>query len=109
MADMMTALQSGDAAAFEGLLRMLMATDNEQRSQGEQIFQELQKYPDVCANNLIRGLRSSESVELRSLSAVLLRRVCCFSSEFENMRPVSLDKAWYNQYNAYNLVGADEG
>lgn len=105
----MTALQSGDAAAFEGLLRMLMATDNEQRSQGEQIFQELQKYPDVCANNLIRGLRSSESVELRSLSAVLLRRVCCFSSEFENIRQVSLDKAWYNQYNAYNLVGADEG
>lgn len=75
MAEMMTALQSGDAAAFEGLLRLLMATDNEQRSQGEHVFQELQKFPDVCANHLIRGLRSSESMELRSLSAVLLRRV----------------------------------
>lgn len=73
----MTALHGGDAVAFETLLQMLMATDNEQRSQGEKAFQELQNRPDVCANHLIRGLRSADRAELRSLSAVLLRRVCC--------------------------------
>ena len=73
----MTALHGGDAVAFETLLQMLMATDNEQRSQGEKAFQELQNSPDVCANHLIRGLRSADRAELRSLSAVLLRRVCC--------------------------------
>lgn len=75
MADSMAALHGGDAAAFEGLLQMLLATDNDQRSRGESIFQELQKSPDACANHLIRGLRSPERTELRSLSAVLLRRV----------------------------------
>jgi hypothetical protein len=76
MAELMTALHAGDAAAFATLLQALMSADNAQRADGEKAFQELQRQPDVCANHLIQGLRSSEELPLRSLSAVLLRRVC---------------------------------
>lgn len=75
MSDLYASVLAGDAGAFETLLRMLMATDNEQRSQAENMFEEIQKSPDVCASQLIRGLRAPAGAELRSLAAVLLRRV----------------------------------
>ena len=75
MADLMSALLGGDRQAFQALLSSLMSAENSARSQAENAFQELQKQPDVCANLLIQGLRSSDAQELRSLSAVLLRRV----------------------------------
>ena len=36
-------LASGDSAAFEALLQMLMSAQNEQRSHAEQIFGEFKK------------------------------------------------------------------
>jgi len=75
MSDLYASVMAGDARAFETLLHMLMATDNEQRSQAETMFEEIQKTPDICASQLIRGLRAPEGAEVRSLAAVLLRRV----------------------------------
>jgi hypothetical protein len=73
MADI-SALVAGDAAAFEGLLQMLMSAQNEQRSVAEKAFAELKKHPDACASQLVRGLRTSPNLESRSLCAVLLRK-----------------------------------
>ena len=78
MADV-NSLVAGDAAAFEGLLQMLMSSQNEQRSHAEKLFAELKKHPDACANQLVRSLRTSPNVESRSLCAVLLRKVCVCS------------------------------
>ncbi|KAL4855412.1 Importin-5 [Chlorella vulgaris] len=69
------ALVAGDAAAFEQLCAMLMSSENEQRSQAEAAFEELKKHPDACAQQLVRALRQSPSLETRGLCAVLLRKV----------------------------------
>ena len=70
-------LASGDSAAFEALLQMLMSAQNEQRSHAEQIFGEFKKAaPDACASQLIRSLRHSTDLQSRSLCAVMLRKVC---------------------------------
>ncbi|PSC74524.1 ARM repeat-containing [Micractinium conductrix] len=75
MADV-SALVGGDAAAFEQLCAMLMSSQNEQRSQAEAVFAELKKQaPDACAQQLVRSLRQSPSLEARGLCAVLLRKV----------------------------------
>ena len=73
-------LASGDSAAFEALLQMLMSAQNEQRSHAEQIFGEFKKAaPDACASQLIRSLRHSTDLQSRSLCAVMLRKVCMVS------------------------------
>jgi hypothetical protein len=69
------AIVSGDAAAFEQLCAMLMSSQNEQRSQAEAVFAELKQHPDACAQQLVRTLRTSPSLEARALCAVLLRKV----------------------------------
>lgn len=72
------ALVAGDASAFEGLLQLLMSAQNEERSRAENIFSELKKHADPCAQHLIRSLRTSPNLECRSLCAVLLRKVSLF-------------------------------
>ncbi|KAI7835878.1 hypothetical protein COHA_010225 [Chlorella ohadii] len=69
------AIVAGDAAAFEQLCAMLMSSQNEQRSQAEAVFAELKQHPDACAQQLVRTLRTSPSLEARALCAVLLRKV----------------------------------
>ncbi|EFN51416.1 hypothetical protein CHLNCDRAFT_59245 [Chlorella variabilis] len=69
------ALVAGDAGAFEQLCALLMSSQNEQRSQAEAVFAELKKHPDACAQQLVRALRHSHSLEARGLCAVLLRKV----------------------------------
>ena len=39
------------------------------------MFAELKKHPDACAQQLVRSLRASPSLEARGLCAVLLRKV----------------------------------
>lgn len=39
------------------------------------MFAELKKHPDACAQQLVRALRTSPSLEARALCAVLLRKV----------------------------------
>jgi hypothetical protein len=46
------------------------------RPQAEAAFAELKKHPDACAQQLVRALRQSPSLEARALCAVLLRKVC---------------------------------
>lgn len=75
MAAEFNALVAGDANAFEQLCAVLMSSQNEQRSQAEAVFAELKKHPDACAQQLVRSLRSSPSLEARGLCAVLLRKV----------------------------------
>jgi hypothetical protein len=43
--------------------------------QADAVFAELKKHPDACAQQLIRSLRASPSLEARGLCAVLLRKV----------------------------------
>lgn len=43
--------------------------------QAEAAFAELKMHPDACAQQLVRSLRHSPSLESRSLCAVLLRKV----------------------------------
>lgn len=47
------------------------------RLQAEAAFAELKKHPDACAQQLVRALRQSPSLEARALCAVLLRKVGC--------------------------------
>lgn len=68
-------LLTGNGEAFDSLLQMLMSTQNDQRSQAEQLFAELKGHADACASHLIRSLKTSPSVESRALCAVLLRKV----------------------------------
>ncbi|KAL4539354.1 hypothetical protein Ndes2437B_g02265 [Nannochloris sp. 'desiccata'] len=75
------ALVAGDASAFEGLLQLLMSAQNEERSRAENIFSELKKHADPCAQHLIRSLRTSPNLECRSLCAVLLRKVITTDSK----------------------------
>ncbi|KAL4452685.1 hypothetical protein ABPG75_008347 [Micractinium tetrahymenae] len=76
MAANIAALAAGDAGAFEQLCAALMSSQNEQRSQAEAVFAELKKSaPDACAQQLVRSLRQSPSLEARALCAVLLRKV----------------------------------
>jgi len=77
------ALVAGDASAFEGLLQMLMSAQNEQRSHAESVFSELKKHADPCVQHLIRSLRTSPSLECRSLCAVLLRKVKLIKKRFK--------------------------
>ena len=43
--------------------------------QAEAVFAELKQHPDACAQQLVRTLRTSPSLEARALCAVLLRKV----------------------------------
>ncbi len=45
--------------------------------QAEAVFAELKQHPDACAQQLVRTLRTSPSLEARALCAVLLRKVRC--------------------------------
>ena len=74
MADF-NALVAGDAGAFELLLKMMMSSQNQERSQAEKVFAELKKHPEACASQLVRGLRTSPNLESRSYCALLLRKV----------------------------------
>lgn len=62
-------------ASFSQLLSGLLSPDNQTRSHAEQAIETAKQNPDALANGLIAALRHSELTELRSLSAVLIRRV----------------------------------
>ncbi|KAL6776649.1 IPB2 [Auxenochlorella protothecoides x Auxenochlorella symbiontica] len=68
-------MSAQDPAAFAALLQGLLSSENEVRSQAEQAFTELKKYPDTCVPGLVQGLRSNPDPASRSLCAVLLRKV----------------------------------
>lgn len=64
-----------DRNAFEQLLGQLMANANEQRSQAESMFNECKKQPEACVGQLMATLQQSQDDTIRSLCAVLLRKV----------------------------------
>lgn len=54
---------------------MLLSLTSPPPPQAEAVFAELKQHPDACAQQLVRTLRTSPSLEARALCAVLLRKV----------------------------------
>ena len=54
---------------------LLLSTTSPPPPQAEAVFAELKQHPDACAQQLVRTLRTSPSLEARALCAVLLRKV----------------------------------
>ena len=62
-------------AQYEQVVSALMNQDNAVRSQAEDAFNQLKQQPDVFFSGLIQLARQNANEQIRSLSAVLLRRV----------------------------------
>jgi hypothetical protein len=62
-------------AETDALLRALMNPDNAIRQSAETAFGQLKQTPDRCVLSLLQVLRSPVPPEIRSMSALLLRRV----------------------------------
>ena len=62
-------------AQYEQVVSALMSQDNAVRSQAEDAFNQLKQQPDVFFSGLIQLARQNANEQIRSLSAVLLRRV----------------------------------
>eukprot|EP00884_Botryococcus_braunii_P020479 jgi/Botrbrau1/7114/Bobra.0165s0131.1 len=60
---------------FVAVINKLMSTQNEERKQAENLFNEYKKQPDVCVTSLVMVLRTQPEPEPRALCAVLLRKV----------------------------------
>lgn len=70
-----------EPAAFEALISHLMSSANEQRSEAEALFNLCrERHPDALALKLAQVLHSSQSLEFRAMSAVLLRKQVTSSS-----------------------------
>nr|DAD30144.1 TPA_asm: hypothetical protein HUJ06_031612 [Nelumbo nucifera] len=71
----LAAILGPDPAPFETLVSHLMSSGNEQRSQAETIFNLCkQNHPDALSLKLAQLLQSSPHVEVRAMSAILLRK-----------------------------------
>ncbi|XP_043691387.1 importin-5 [Telopea speciosissima] len=71
----LAAILGPDTAPFETLISHLMSSGNEQRSQAEALFNLCkQNQPDALSLKLAHLLQSSPHVELRAMSAILLRK-----------------------------------
>ncbi|KAJ8643483.1 hypothetical protein MRB53_005231 [Persea americana] len=71
----LAAILGPDSAPFETLVSHLMSTANDQRSEAESLFNLCrQRDPDSLALKLAHVCNSSPSVELRAMSAILLRK-----------------------------------
>ncbi|KAL5976762.1 Importin-5 [Asimina triloba] len=65
-----------DPFPFENLVSQLMSTANDQRSSAESVYNHLkQTHPDSLALKLAHLLHNSPSLELRAMSAILLRKL----------------------------------
>lgn len=80
--DQQVALVLGaDPVAFEALISQLMSSANELRSQAEALFNLCrERHPDALALKLAQVLHSSQSLEIRAMAAVLLRKQVTSSS-----------------------------
>ena len=62
-------------AAFEEMLRGLMHNDNNVRSSAESVLEACTQHAEPLAQQLVQLLRGSKDTAVRSISAVLLRKV----------------------------------
>ncbi|XP_010923358.1 uncharacterized protein [Elaeis guineensis] len=72
----LAAILGADPAPFEALVAQLMSSANDQRSQAESLFnlcRDLQ--PDALAAKLATLLQASPHLEIRAMSAILLRKL----------------------------------
>ncbi|KAG0487272.1 hypothetical protein HPP92_009367 [Vanilla planifolia] len=77
----MELLLRSDPAAFESLISQLMSSENEKRSQAEVLYNLCREHhPDALALKLGHVLHSSQSLEIRAMAAVLLRKQLTYSS-----------------------------
>ncbi|PIA53962.1 hypothetical protein AQUCO_00900498v1 [Aquilegia coerulea] len=71
----LAAILGPDPSSFETLVSHLMSSGNEQRSQAEVLFNLCkQNHPDALSLKLVHLLESSSHVEIRAMSAILLRK-----------------------------------
>ncbi|XP_020574529.1 importin-5 [Phalaenopsis equestris] len=81
MDQQVTIVLGADPAAFEALISQLMSSANELRSQAEALFNLCRdRHPDALALKLAQVLHSSQSLEIRAMAAVLLRKQVTSSS-----------------------------
>eukprot|EP00741_Cyanophora_paradoxa_P006672 tig00001030_g6453.t1 len=66
---------------FEQLCSSLMSPDNTVRGAAEQQFNEAKKHPDTLASALTQAMRVSQQDAVRSMSAVLIRRIMTRENE----------------------------
>eukprot|EP01026_Neomeris_dumetosa_P018002 TRINITY_DN1702_c0_g1_i2.p1 TRINITY_DN1702_c0_g1~~TRINITY_DN1702_c0_g1_i2.p1 ORF type:complete len:847 (+),score=189.15 TRINITY_DN1702_c0_g1_i2:132-2672(+) len=70
------ALMQPNVAVFDEFIRHLMSPDNVQRGEAEKLFEKLRSsQPVVCVQQLTGTMLGSPTVENRSFSAIMLRRV----------------------------------
>ncbi|XP_008804326.2 importin-5-like [Phoenix dactylifera] len=72
----LAAILGADPAPFEALIARLMSSANDQRSQAESLFHLCRDlHPDALAAKLATLLHSSPHLEIRAMSAILLRKL----------------------------------
>ncbi|KAM0952064.1 putative importin-beta domain, armadillo-like helical, TOG domain, importin beta family [Dioscorea sansibarensis] len=76
------AILGADPSAFESLISALMSSANDQRSHAESLFNLCRDHhPDSLVLKLAQLLLSSAPVELRSMAAILLRKLLTRDAE----------------------------
>ncbi|ONK75287.1 uncharacterized protein A4U43_C03F15290 [Asparagus officinalis] len=85
------AILGSDLGPFQALISQLMATANDQRSHAESIFNFVRdQHPDNLALKLAHLLQSSTLIEIRAMSAILLRKQLTSSSSSGDSQPAYL-------------------
>ena len=71
----MATLNLSTPDGFEQLMSALTSRDNATRQAAEDTYASLKETPDALAQHLIRALRQSQHDDVRSMCAIMLRRV----------------------------------
>lgn len=71
----MATLSLSTPEGFEQLMSALTSRDNATRQAAEDTYASLKETPDALAQHLIRALRQSQHDDVRSMCAIMLRRV----------------------------------
>ena len=71
----MATLNLSTPEGFEQLMSALTSRDNATRQAAEDTYASLKETPDALAQHLIRALRQSQHDDVRSMCAIMLRRV----------------------------------
>ncbi|KAL9651599.1 hypothetical protein ABK040_001544 [Willaertia magna] len=70
---------------FEQIIANILSPDNNTRNQAEQYYNNSKSNPDFCVSSLVQLLRSSQQVDVRTLSCVLLRK--CITKTEDSLYP----------------------
>jgi len=66
---------------FESILRNILSSDNDTRNQAEKNFQASKQYPEYCIESLIKIIKFSTDISVKSLACILLRKCIVVTKE----------------------------